>query len=667
MENTAEQIKALVEKLEKANEAYRTHAEESIMTDQEYDQLVDELEILDPNHPFLKKIGFIPENDSRKQKLPITMASMNKVKTVEEIKTWYKSKGIPETTALVLTPKYDGISLCSEEKIIGGKQDDAKKNAKAWTRGNGVEGQFIPEHFVMVNSHKKAINYVGETFKFHSNGEIIMRRDKFANIKANWQSMGLKKEPANPRNFVGGKLNDDEPTVFLKDCDYIRYGVTHPMINDQDKTKQLFFLNVINAVEVPHIVCQLQHLTENFLKDLYLEWGKDYELDGIIIEINDAKLRNSLGRETGSNNPCYARAYKGNNEMVKETIIEKITWQISKQGYLKPVINIKPVELDGATVSNVFGDNAKFINGYQIGEGIKIKVKRSGMIIPRVIAVNHHSKDSTWIDVKENYYPFTEAWLSPTTCEHCGSKIIWNENKVELMCSNHETCDGSSLQRMIAFFETLECDGISDGICEQFYDKGYKTIHDVLNKLTAEIMQSWDGWGESKALNVYNSIKKGTALVPIEKMQHATGFFKGLGSKKLALLKHFTAKPSIEQICEVEGFSEISAKSYLDGIDKFWEFMIGLPIALQTAEQKKAVTSDKFNGWIVVFTGFRSKEMEDTIVAGGGTIGSSVNKKTTHLVMKEKGSGTTKEQKAIDMGVKILNEAELKIYINKQD
>jgi DNA ligase (NAD+) len=144
----------------------------------------------------------------------------------------------------------------------------------------------------------------------------------------------------------------------------------------------------------------------------------------------------------------------------------------------------------------------------------------------------------------------------------------------------------------------------------------------------------------------------------LSKLQHATGIFKGLGSKKLLLLEDFVTKPTVDQVMSIEGFAEISAKSYVDSYDEFFNFVKDLPITI--AEKVEVVkTGSDLDGKQFVFTGLRRKDLEDVIESRGGKIGGSVSKNTTHLVMKSKGSGSSKETKAISLGVRILTVEEL--------
>ena len=176
--------------------------------------------------------------------------------------------------------------------------------------------------------------------------------------------------------------------------------------------------------------------------------------------------------------------------------------------------------------------------------------------------------------------------------------------------------------------------------------------------LKKEDLEKIDRFGKRKAEIVYNSIQKSITGVQLSKVQHATGIFKGLGSKKLALLEHFTTKPTLDQVMSIEGFAEISAQSYIDSYDEYFNFVKDLPITIEEKIKAVAVGTD-LEGKQFVFTGVRRADLESVIESRGGKIGSGVSKNTTYLVMKAIGSGSSKEKKAIELGVKILTVSDL--------
>ena len=601
-------------KILETNEAYRTG--NSIISDSEYDLLIELLMETNPTSSILNQIG-IKIDDSRKSKIPIEMASMNKEKSIEGIKNWCRLKNISTTECVILTPKLDGLSFCVEEEVN-----------EAWTRGDGEYGQKSDEHYKYIQNHLTGINDFEYTY-----GEVIMPKSVF-NEK-------YSVEFANPRNLVAGKINSKDMTEVLKDIVYIKYG---GVLKDESfvKTKEevLNLLNAGQSIKIPYEVVKINELKEERLLDLFKKWSTEYEIDGIIIEVNSLKLQKELGRETSTNNPVWARAFKSPKfEQTAESEVTGITWNISKQGLLKPTLNIIPIRLDGVTISNITGNNARYIMENGLGKGAIIEVKRSGMVIPIVESV---IKKVEWeMPVIDNVI------------------LEWNENGVELVTTT-ET-DEQKIKQLISFFKILEAKNVSEGVITQLWNAGFNSVKKILLG-KKEDFQKLDGFGVRKAEIVYNSLQSCIKDVQLSKLQHASGLFWGLGSRKLVLLEHFKTKPSVEEIMEIEGFATKSALSYLDGYDKFNDFIKDLPITIKKT-QLASVDNASLDGQSFVFTGVRLPECEKIIESYGGKIGSSVSKNTTYLVVKQKGSGSSKELKALGLGVKIFTVEELEGFL----
>lgn len=604
----------LVKQLQEYNTAYR--AGDSIISDAEYDILVEQLEELDPTNPFLDTIGIQIVDKERERKLPIPMASMNKVKSIELLHDWARLKNIPLTTNVVLTPKFDGLSLCVDET-----------NNKATTRGDGQNGQASDEHYKLITNHLKKDIVFSPFFAF-TYGEVMMSKTAFnQKYAANF---------ANPRNLVAGLINNKQATESLKDTAFIKYGaVLKPEFKDKFSTKHeiLNALNNCQEIQVPWIGTTIGDLTEEFLVNTFKEWSTDYELDGIILEIDDLKLQEQLGRER-SGNPCWARAFKSPQfEQSAITTVTGISWNISKQGYLKPTLHIEPVRLDGVTVSNVTGNNARFVKDMGLGVGAKIRVVRSGMVIPLVKEV---------IEPVEFVIPNIQ-------------NIGWNENEVELVTLT-ETNE-QKFKQLVSFFEILGVENASEGVFAQLWEAGYQSVKQIL-ELKPSNMEKLEGFGKRKAEIVYNAIQSKIKDVELSKLQHATGIFKMLGSKKLALLEQFSTKPTLQQVMDIEGFAEKSAQAYLDGYDKFFDFIKDLPIRISEKKETEKL-SNELEGKSFCFTGVRCKDLEPIIESKGGKIASGVSKNLTYLVAKDPGSGSSKLVKAQELGVILLSVQEL--------
>jgi len=606
-------IQELINKIKTANDAYRIG--KPIMSDAQYDILIDELKQLDPDNEILTTVGHEIQDESRKTRLPIEMASMNKCKTIEEIFDWVRLKGISKNEEVVITPKFDGLSLCVNEKTN-----------EATTRGDGEFGQKSDDHYSFI---KNKLNLNKNPFVY-TYGEVMMPKQVFLDKYST--------DFANPRNLVGGLLNsktvDADLKSSLSDCNYIKYGAIQTIENFKTKQEILDELNLGQSEKVAYHICKVGDLTEELLISLFHKLSPNYEIDGVIIELNSLSLQDKLGRETSSNNPSWARAFKHESfEQCDESTVIGISWNISKQGYLKPILHITPIKLDGVTVSNVTGNNARFVKDMGLGVGARVIVKRSGMVIPLIVEILE-----------------SVEFVMPNV-----PNIDWNENGVELVTLT-ET-EEQRIKQAISFLEILEVERVGDGVVRQLWDAGFDSIKSIL-EVTPDKLYKLEGFGKRKAAIVTNAIQDKIKGVQLSKYQHATGFFKGLGSKKLALLEHFETKPTIDQVMSIEGFAETSAKAYIDAYDKFFEFAKELPITVAEKIETVKVSND-LDGTNFVFTGVRRADLEEVITSRGGKIGGTVSKNTTHLVMKAVGSGSAKEKKATDLGVKIMTVTDL--------
>lgn len=584
--------------LRKYNDLYRRGMPE--ISDELYDHYYDMLYNMDPENSFFTEVG-MKVTDDRKVKLPIEMRSMNKIKTIEDLYSWCKSKSINENEEVVITPKYDGISLLNE---------DGTNNT--WTRGDGIYGQNSNEHYKLLNNKSK-----NKRFEF-TYGEVIMPRKTFEDK--------YKDIYKNPRNLVAGLLNSKEPSIILNDCHYIKYGAEGNINDVKYKHEILDILNEEQDFKVNYIITTIDKISIDFLVETFTKWSSEYEIDGLIIEINSLEKQRDLGRETSSRNPCYARAFKSNSfEEIKESEIIDIKWNISKQGYLKPVLNIQPIILNGVKISNITGNNAKYVVDMGLGIGAIIKVRRSGMVIPIV-----------------------EEVIKKADVELPKGDYKWSLSGIELE-TMYET-DEQRIKQIISFFNVLGTKSLGEGNVNILWNNGYRTIKDILNMKISDFL-ILDGFALRKSEIIYNNIQDSIRNVPIEKLQHASGLFPMLGEKKLALVSHFSKKPTMEQLLNIDGFAEISAKSYLDNYDRFFEFVSELPIVIRKYDKKKEgrLLGEKF-----VFSGLRDKKAEEIITENGGEVVSTVSKKSTYLVVKEHGSSSSKELLARKHNVRII-------------
>ena len=614
MSQDQEQLKDI---LSEANKAYRLTGNDSGLSDAEYDYLLDLVE----DDSFKNKVGV--EVERNKIDLAVPMGSLNKIKSNSEIKAWCDSKKIPSSTEICITPKFDGLSLLVEF------ENGSYKSAA--TRGDGVTGQDVTEHFRYTTLGKIQMP---ATFTGFLIGETIMREQVFADKYA--------KKFKNPRNMVAGLLSRKQISKELEDVNFIAFSVRN--IDFERKSDELSFCNEhVNRhfhYQLRILTKEIGQLTDEWLKQIF-ETEKEFQCDGLVVEVNEVAFQETLGRETNSLNPAYARAWKPESDDARPSKVMGITWQVSKSGNQKPVVQIEPVELGGVTISNVTGINAKFVKENGIAPGAIVSVIRSGDVIPKII----------------NVLLSVEGNVLPDACSSCGGSLQWNENLVELYCDNRN-CAEKKISENTDFFKLMGIDEVGEGIVKQFFEAGYRDVADIL-KMSVDQMLALEGFKEKKAEKVHSSIHAGLKDVPLHKIQHASNLFKGLGSRKLEPLAKYDSIekcPTFDEVVAVEGYSDITANAYLEGFPKFWEWLEGLPLTV-AAYVKPA--EGVYTGKAFVFTGFRSPEMEEKIVSLGGKMTSSVSKNTFALVMKKKGSGSSKEKKAQSLGVEIYEKEEL--------
>lgn len=626
------------------NDAYRKG--NPLVTDREFDQLVEQLQELNPDSEWFKKGVQDKVSEDRKEKLPIPMFSLEKVKSHEEILRWIKSIDLKSTDELIVTSKYDGISLCVLETV-----------GNAWTRGDGEFGQNCTEHFEKCINSAIYTQSLDNELPIFSFGEAIFKTADFLKIK---DEAGYK----SARNAVAGLLNSPNVSEFVKYVNYVRYGCDN---EDWDKKKQLEILNECSCEQsrVNFSTITVKSLEDedgfvNLMNSLFEKLTKGYKCDGLVIDVNNAKKRRELGR-LANNNPRYAIAYKNPEWSEREeTVVKEVRWQISKDGRLAPVVEIEPIELCGATVSKCTAYNARYIVENNIVPGARVVICRSGDVIPK------HLKTVSYT----NTYSKT-----PTVCPICGKELVWDSNNVDLMCTNSQ-CEGVLLSRCVYFFSILDFKEFREPTIKKIFNAGYKDPTSII-RLDENELKNIEGLGNVAAKVLSKQFeelrKKGTNFA---KMMTAYNFFKGVIAEKtcqkiLNGLKLYTYEDisSFAKECNenwafeiegcVEGVGFNTAYAFVMGIIDWWTSwtsdLFTIPITYYGLEEKS------FDGQMtIVFTGFRNKDWERKLTEMGHKIGSSVSKKTTCVVVKEKGSNSTKELKAESLGIPIFTATEFK-------
>lgn len=305
-------------------------------------------------------------------------------------------------------------------------------------------------------------------------------------------------------------------------------------------------------------------------------------------------------------------------------------------------------------MENPTGYNAKYVFENSIGPGARITVTRSGGVIPKILSVMEEATSKTMMEQRDNLL----------YCPDCGRPTKWNDTNVELICTNPD-CPGIRLAKIVHFYTTLEAEQMGEETIAKMFKAGYNTLRRVLD-ITFDELMLIDGFGESIANVILTANKKIRDGVDVIKLMHASDCFVGIGQVK--------AKSIISSLSENDRFAFINgyvftednfeqmpqflalnktSQSFFKGIAPFYEFVALNKLKILPMEEKPKPIGDKYTGMKICFTGVRDKDLESEIVAQGGEVVSGVSKKTTHLIVADIDSSSSKTTKAKSLGIPI--------------
>ena len=607
-----------------ANTAYYCN-QKPIMTDNEYDVLREYILEKFPDNVAAQEghtVCSLPIAEKNKVTLPYEMWSMDKIKPdTDALDKWKQTYKGP----YVLSCKLDGVSgLYSTE---GGK-------AKLYTRGNGTIGQDISNFIPYMNLPK--------TSNITVRGEFIIKKELF---KTKYSA-----EFANSRNFVAGVINQKKPDPLkCADLSFVTYEVLYPSLKPSEQMKYLE-TNGFNTVQ--YMMNPL--VTNELLSEMLIKWRAEYiyEIDGIIC-INDA----IYPRITG--NPNHAFAFKMVlSDQIAEAKVVDVIWTPSKDGYLKPRVQIEPINLGGVKIEFATGFNGKFIEDNKIGVGALIRLIRSGDVIPHITAV---------------VQPAEQPQMPTIPYE-------WNSTHVDIMLMNKADDLTVKEKNIASFFSSLEVDGLGAGNVKKIIAAGFDSVPKILAMNEADFLKV-QGFKEKMAQKVKESIFTKVYQATLPELMHATNLFgRGFGTKKfqLILLKEPTIltdtslsdQDKIKRITAVEGLAKKTAEQFVNQIPAFIAFLneVKLTEKLQQpvgkVQEELKDTSHPLYGKQYVMTGFRDKPLIERLTAIGAEQGSSVRKNTFVVLIKESGEENSKTAEAKSLGIPVMAVAEFKTKYN---
>lgn len=638
------------------------------ISDFEFDQLLEELiqleiqypEFLSPHSPS-QRVGGQITKEFQSVKHKYVMLSLSNSYSVEDMLDF--DRKVKEGLGITSNTLFDSsIEYVCELKFDGLSIGLTYKNGELYqavTRGDGVQGDDVTTNVKTIKSIPLKLKgqYPDE---FEIRGEIFMPRQVFDQINKEREDIG-EAPLANPRNAASGTMKMQDSAVVAKrklDC-FLYY------LLGENLPHQNHFNNMKAAKSWGFKISEYSQLCQGIDEVLkFIEhWDTaryklPFDIDGIVIKVNDYKQQQNLGFTAKS--PRWAIAYKFKAEQVS-TELQSISYQVGRTGAITPVANLKPVQLAGTTVKRASLHNADIIEKLDVRVGDYVFVEKGGEIIPKIVGVDF---------TKRNQH--TEKTHYITNCPECGTTLIRQEGEALHYCPNEDGCPPQVKGKMEHFVarKAMNIDSLGGETIEQLFDAGLlRNIADLYD-LKKEQLLPLERMAEKSAQNLIEGIEN-SKQIPFERVLFAIGI-RHVGEttakkiakkvKSLDVLIHSTK----EELLQIDEVGEIIADSILNYFTNpiHQDIIARLKAAglkFELSEDQQQAGTEKLKGLTIVISGVFAKhnreEYKEMIELHGGKNSGSISGKTSYLLAGEN-MGPEKLKKAQSLGVKIINEDE---------
>jgi DNA ligase (NAD+) len=662
-------IKAISAELRQHNYNYYVLAMPTI-SDFDFDKKLEELialekqfpEFADEDSPSKKVGGFITkEFTTVRHKWP--MLSLGNTYNEQELLDFDQRirKAIGDNFEYVCELKFDGLSMSltyEDGKLVRGV-----------TRGDGVQGDDVTTNVRTIHSIPTRLGEGNYPEHFEIRGEVFMHLKAFERLN-NERIENGELPYANPRNFASGTIKlQDSSEVAKRPLDSFMYFLY--------TDKQLFKTHWESLQAVKGWGFPVNKHSElcgdiNAVLKFISKWENDrhtlsYDIDGIVIKVNNYSQQQELGFTAKS--PRWAIAYKYKAEQV-ETELLAVTYQVGRTGAVTPVANLKPILLAGTTVKRATLHNADEIEQrLKLHEHDWVYVEKGGEIIPKIISVNLAKRQ-----------PSAQPVHYITHCPVCGTKLERKEGEAAFYCPNDEGCTPQIVGKMQHFTgrKVMDIDGLGDETIETLYQRGFiRHISDIYELYKrADELKTMERFGEKSITNMLDGIEKSKQM-PFEKVLFGLGirYVGATVAKKLAAYFKSIDKLAVASLEELTAVDEIGERIALSLAEYFGDEKHLAEIeklkaqGLQFVSEEKEITlqSEKLLGMSFIISGtfekFSRDELKDIIEQNGGKILSSISAKLNYLVAGDN-MGPAKLEKATKLNIHIISDEELLGMIN---
>ena len=647
-------INELIDLINYHNEKYYNQDEPEI-TDFEYDNLMKELIRLEEENPELKRVDSPSSRVGGKALDKFTQIT-HKIPMLS-LSNAYSAQDLRDFDKRVRDINNNGVEYVVEFKIdglsVGLTYNDGLFD-KGATRGNGVVGEDITENLKTVKSIPLNINQDNEVVV---RGEVYISKENFENINKSQEEQGLQLF-ANPRNLAAGtlrqldsKLTAKRPLdIFVFNLEYIEGMEFESHSQSLEYLHKLGFkvspnYKVCNSID--EVIEHIEYWTKN--RD-----SLDFDIDGMVIKVNNLKQRENMGYTAKS--PRWAIAYKFPAEQKKTKLIDIIV-EVGRTGTITPTAILEPVRLAGTTVSRATLHNEDYITEKDIRIGDTVLVQKAGDIIPQVVEVIKEERTGNEIEFK-----------LPDKCPVCSEPTVRLEGEAAVKCINI-SCPAQIRRGIIHFVsrDAMNIDGLGESIITLLLEK--ELIKDVsdLYYIKKEDVVGLERMGEKSATNLINSIEK-------SKSNELYRLINGLGIKYIGvkgakvLAKSFNnideiINADINQLINLEEFGEIMANSVVQFFREERNLNVIEKLKQSGVNTENIVDEDDsiekiFEGMKIVLTGtlptLKRNDAKEMIESRGGKATSSVSKSTTFVLAGEEAG--SKLTKANELGINVIDE-----------
>jgi len=669
-------IEVLRDQIRENDHRYYVLAQPTI-SDEEYDKLLKELEALEKEHPELmtpdsptQRVGSDLTKEFKPVEHKIPMLSLSNTYSEDELFDFDRrvKDGLDDN---------DKVEYLVELKIDGASVSINYVNGflkTAATRGDGTIGEEITNNVRTIKSIplkiKKDNSILFKLNDFEVRGEIFMNIADFEKLNEEREKSG-EKIFANPRNSTAGTLKLQDPRIVARrPLNTFTYSLISPEDEPKSQEENLIILRKLGFKVNEHYkkCSSMEEVIQVCKKFEILRDKLKYEIDGAVIKVNSIRQQSKLGSIAKA--PRWAVAFKFKSKQTSTTV-KAITWQVGRTGAITPVAELEPKLLAGSTISRATLHNFDEIERKDIRVGDKVIIEKGGDVIPKVVEVVLNERPTG-----------SKKTKPPEKCPTCGSKLFKPEGEVAYYCENTE-CPDQIKGRLEHFASrgAMDIEGLGESLIDLFVEKGFLKTYSDIYKLEnfKDNLVAIERLGEKSISNLLHSIGRSKEK-PFDKVLFALGIrYVGSGAAK-KLAAHFKSLDSLmlateEKITEVYEIGESISKS----VKKFFSDNHNKKIIeeLKKAGLKFSFVDDNavfvgdnfFRGKTFVLTGtlnsFTREEAEEKITSFGGSVTSSVSKKTDYVLAGEKAG--SKLDKAKTLGIKILDEIEFQKKISEAE